>query len=398
MPRIKERNCRRMSAARRDNRLWASRMKDNHLLAARMKNNRLFAARMKENRLLAARMANIKSTVDHRNENRCRSMLRSNAGKRKQDLVVISEENQALYQRLLSRKSVYSRDSMLGDWIKTEYLMAHLARYPREQAAKQRLERKEKKVTFDKQDQGKATTGRSKEIPRDQSIAGKRKQDLVAIGGKNQAVHPGFVPRKSVYSRERFLAEWKKMEPLRQHLARFPREQTPKQRLERKERKMSFDKQDQSSSKATTGRSKEIPRDHLSTGKKKQDLVIGGKNQGMYQRRLAVQSSYSRERFLTEWMKMEPLRQHMTRFPKKQAPKQPIYQKRLPHKSEFAREHWLKEWKKMVAVRNHLDRYPRQPATKQKPQRKEKMVTVDKQDQPSSKATTGRSKKLPGSK
>uniref|UniRef100_A0A087YGJ1 Uncharacterized protein n=1 Tax=Poecilia formosa TaxID=48698 RepID=A0A087YGJ1_POEFO len=89
---------------------------------------------MKDNRLLASRMANIKGTVDHRNEYRRKSL---NAGKRKQDLMVISEGNQAMYQRLLSRKSVYSREHWLGDWEKTERLLKHMSRYPKEQAAKQ---------------------------------------------------------------------------------------------------------------------------------------------------------------------------------------------------------------------------------------------------------------------
>ncbi|XP_014834978.1 PREDICTED: uncharacterized protein LOC106912695 [Poecilia mexicana] len=147
----------RLSAARRDNRL----------LVSRMKNNRLLVSRMKNNRLLASRMANIKGTVDHRNEYRRKSL---NAGKRKQDLMVISEGNQAMYQRLLSRKSVYSREHWLGDWEKTERLLKHMSRYPKEQAAKQRLENKKKMVTFNKQDQSsnKSTTDRSKDIPGDQ--------------------------------------------------------------------------------------------------------------------------------------------------------------------------------------------------------------------------------------
>uniref|UniRef100_A0A3B5L4A2 Uncharacterized protein n=1 Tax=Xiphophorus couchianus TaxID=32473 RepID=A0A3B5L4A2_9TELE len=64
-------------------------------------------------------------------------ILSMNTRKRKQDLMVISEENQAMYQRILSRKSVYCREHFLGDWMKTKILRQHLSRYPREQATKQ---------------------------------------------------------------------------------------------------------------------------------------------------------------------------------------------------------------------------------------------------------------------
>ncbi|XP_027888815.1 uncharacterized protein LOC114154166 isoform X3 [Xiphophorus couchianus] len=324
------------------------RLQDRRLSAAR-RDNCLLASRMRDDRLLASRMANIKSTVNDRNEYYFKSM---NTRKRKQDLMVISEENQAMYQRILSRKSVYCREHFLGDWMKTKILRQHLSRYPREQATKQRLERKEKMVTFDKQDQSssKSTTGRTKEIPRDHLIAGKRNQDLVVVGWQNQAMYQRRPTYKSEFSREQLLRDWKKKQLLRQHLSRYAREQATKQRLERKEKMVTFDKQDQSSSKSTTGRSKEIPRDHLNAGKRKQDLVfIGGQNKAMYQRR-------------------------------------------PPYKSEFSREHWLPEWKKTELLRQHLSRYAREQATKQRLERKEKMVTFDKKDQSSSKSTTGRSK------
>uniref|UniRef100_A0A3B3XPV3 Uncharacterized protein n=1 Tax=Poecilia mexicana TaxID=48701 RepID=A0A3B3XPV3_9TELE len=107
---------------------WEFRRYSTHL----HKDERLSAAR-RDNRLLVSRMKNNR-TVDHRNEYRRKSL---NAGKRKQDLMVISEGNQAMYQRLLSRKSVYSREHWLGDWEKTERLLKHMSRYPKEQAAKQ---------------------------------------------------------------------------------------------------------------------------------------------------------------------------------------------------------------------------------------------------------------------
>ncbi|XP_016522026.1 uncharacterized protein LOC103131278 isoform X2 [Poecilia formosa] len=331
----------RLSAARRDNRL----------LVSRMKNNRLLASRMKDNRLLASRMANIKGTVDHRNEYRRKSL---NAGKRKQDLMVISEGNQAMYQRLLSRKSVYSREHWLGDWEKTERLLKHMSRYPKEQAAKQRLEKKKKMVTFNKQDQSssKSTTDRSKDIPGDHSNAGKRKQDLVIISEQNQAMYQRLASRKSVYSRENWLGHWEKTDRLLQHMSRYPREQPTKQRLERKEKMVTFDKQDQSSSKSTTGRSKDVPGDHSNAGKREQK-DIAGQNQAMYQRLAS-------------------------------------------HQSVFSREHWLGDWEKTERLLQHMSRYPKVQPTKQRLERKEKMVTFDKQDQSSSKSTTGRSKDVPG--
>ncbi|XP_023180513.1 uncharacterized protein LOC111605839 isoform X1 [Xiphophorus maculatus] len=418
------------------------RLQDRRLSAAR-RDNCLLASRMRDDRLLASRMANIKSTVNDRNEYYFKSM---NTRKRKQDLMVISEENQAMYQRILSRKSVYCREHFLGDWMKTKILRQHLSRYPREQATQQRLERKEKMVTFDKQDQSssKSTTGRTKEIPRDHLNAGKRKQDIVAIGGQNKAMYQRLTPQKSVFSRELWLGEWKKTEILRQHLSRYPREQATKQRLERKEKMVTFDKKDQSSSKSTTGRTKEIPRDHLIAGKRKQDLVVvGWQNQAMYRRRPTYKSEFSREQLLRDWKKKQLLRQHLSRYTREQATKQRLerkekmvtfdkkdqsssksttgrskeiprdhlnagkrkqdlvfiggqnqamYRRRPPYKSEFSREHWLPEWKKTELLRQHLSRYAREQATKQRLERKEKMVTFDKKDQSSSKSTTGRSK------
>uniref|UniRef100_A0A3B5Q350 Uncharacterized LOC111605839 n=1 Tax=Xiphophorus maculatus TaxID=8083 RepID=A0A3B5Q350_XIPMA len=203
------------------------RLQDRRLSAAR-RDNCLLASRMRDDRLLASRMANIKSTVNDRNEYYFKSM---NTRKRKQDLMVISEENQAMYQRILSRKSVYCREHFLGDWMKTKILRQHLSRYPREQATQQRLERKEKMVTFDKQDQSssKSTTGRTKEIPRDHLIAGKRKQDLVVVGWQNQAMYRRRPTYKSEFSREQLLRDWKKKQLLRQHLSRYTREQATKQ-------------------------------------------------------------------------------------------------------------------------------------------------------------------------
>ncbi|XP_043979996.1 uncharacterized protein si:ch211-284k5.2 isoform X2 [Gambusia affinis] len=342
---MKTLQARRLSAAKRDNRAWGSMMEDNRLLASRMKNNRLLATRMKENRRLASRMANVKSAVNHRNEYSCKSL---NESKRKQDLMAISEENQAMYQRLLCRKSVYSRESLLGDWMKTERLLQHLSQFSKEQGAKPKLERKKKMVTFAEEDQSRSTssTERSKEIPDAQLKAGKTKQDLVGIRGKNQAMYQQLVPRKSVFSRENWLGDWKKTEHLLQHMSRYPKKQATKPKLERKEKMVPFDK-------STTERSKEIPRDKLKAGKTKQDLVgIRGKNQAMYQRR-------------------------------------------VPRKSVFSRENWLGDWMKTERVLQHMSRNPKKQATKPKLERKKKLVAFDKQDQSTSKSTTERSKDIP---
>uniref|UniRef100_A0A3P8X2R5 Si:ch211-284k5.2 n=1 Tax=Cynoglossus semilaevis TaxID=244447 RepID=A0A3P8X2R5_CYNSE len=80
----------------------------------------------RDNRLLSSRLANIVSShglVDHRNH--------LNADKRRAELVLVRRQNQAIYQRLLSRQSEYRRQTWLDDWQKAERRRESISQYPR---------------------------------------------------------------------------------------------------------------------------------------------------------------------------------------------------------------------------------------------------------------------------
>ncbi|KAM9352411.1 sperm axonemal maintenance protein CFAP97D1 [Symphorus nematophorus] len=96
----------------------------------------------RDNRLLASKLADIvcsKGLVDHRNPYHLRSL---NADKRREELLLLSRQNQAIYQRITSRQSEYHRQLWLDDWQRTERRLDDISRYPRGLAQKQRTHRK----------------------------------------------------------------------------------------------------------------------------------------------------------------------------------------------------------------------------------------------------------------
>ncbi|XP_058500853.1 uncharacterized protein si:ch211-284k5.2 isoform X1 [Solea solea] len=98
----------------------------------------------RDNRLLASRLTSIvssKGLVDQHNQYHLRSL---NIDKRREELLLISRQNQAIYQRLTSRQSEYRRQLWLDDWERAERLRDNIAQYPRGLADKQRSNRKVK--------------------------------------------------------------------------------------------------------------------------------------------------------------------------------------------------------------------------------------------------------------
>ncbi|XP_036963283.1 uncharacterized protein CFAP97D2 [Acanthopagrus latus] len=98
----------------------------------------------RDNRLLASKLADIvcsKGLVDHRNQYHLRSL---NADKRREELLLVSRQNQAIYQRITSRQSEYRRQLWLDDWERAERRRDDISRYPRGLAQKQKSHRKVK--------------------------------------------------------------------------------------------------------------------------------------------------------------------------------------------------------------------------------------------------------------
>ncbi|XP_044049574.1 uncharacterized protein CFAP97D2 isoform X1 [Siniperca chuatsi] len=98
----------------------------------------------RDNRLLASRLADIvcsKGLVDHRNQYHLRSL---NADKRREELRLVSRQNQAIYQRITSRQSEYRRQLWLDDWERAERRRDEISRYSRGLADNQRSHRKVK--------------------------------------------------------------------------------------------------------------------------------------------------------------------------------------------------------------------------------------------------------------
>ncbi|XP_066523104.1 sperm axonemal maintenance protein CFAP97D1 [Hoplias malabaricus] len=91
----------------------------------------------RDNLSLASRLAGIehsKGLVDHRNEYPERSL---NAGRRRQELLQVTRENLAIYQRITARKSEYRRELWEEDWERVERRRDDIAQYPRGVANKQ---------------------------------------------------------------------------------------------------------------------------------------------------------------------------------------------------------------------------------------------------------------------
>ncbi|XP_049929816.1 uncharacterized protein CFAP97D2 [Epinephelus moara] len=98
----------------------------------------------RDNRLLASKLANIvcsKGLVDHHNQYHLRSL---NAEKRREELLQVSRQNQAIYQRITSRQSEHRRQLWLDDWERAERRRNDISRYPQGLGEKQRSHRKVK--------------------------------------------------------------------------------------------------------------------------------------------------------------------------------------------------------------------------------------------------------------
>ncbi|XP_069384526.1 uncharacterized protein CFAP97D2 [Paralichthys olivaceus] len=113
----------------------------------------------RNNRLLASRLADIvcsKGLVDNHNQYHLRSL---NADKRREELLLVSRQNQAIYQRITSRQSEYRRQLWLDDWERAEHRRENISQFPRGLAEKQRSNRK---VTFTAVQDGERSPGCSK--------------------------------------------------------------------------------------------------------------------------------------------------------------------------------------------------------------------------------------------
>ncbi|XP_051548612.1 uncharacterized protein si:ch211-284k5.2 [Myxocyprinus asiaticus] len=92
----------------------------------------------RDNNLLAGRLATItrsKGLVDHQNDY---SEYSLNAEKRREELLQVTKENLAIYQRITARKSEYRRELWEEDWEKVERRRDDIARYPRGVTNKQK--------------------------------------------------------------------------------------------------------------------------------------------------------------------------------------------------------------------------------------------------------------------
>ncbi|KAF7642908.1 hypothetical protein LDENG_00248290 [Lucifuga dentata] len=107
----------------------------------------------RDNHLLASKLAKIvcsKGLVDHRNQYHLRSL---NAEKRREELLLISHQNQAIYQRITSRQSEYSPQIWLDDWERAEQRRNNITRFPRGLTGKHRSGRKVKFAAEESSDQ-----------------------------------------------------------------------------------------------------------------------------------------------------------------------------------------------------------------------------------------------------
>ncbi|XP_076860715.1 sperm axonemal maintenance protein CFAP97D1 [Brachyhypopomus gauderio] len=95
----------------------------------------------RDNQLLASRLAGIghsKGLIDHRNDYSDHSL---NSERRREGLLQVTRQNQAIYQRITARTSEYRRELWEEDWERVEQRRDDIARYPRGVAHKQRLKK-----------------------------------------------------------------------------------------------------------------------------------------------------------------------------------------------------------------------------------------------------------------
>lgn len=59
------------------------------------------------------------------------SLLSLNAGKRKEELLLVGSQNHAIYQRITGRQSEYRRQLWLDEWERAERRRRNVSRYPR---------------------------------------------------------------------------------------------------------------------------------------------------------------------------------------------------------------------------------------------------------------------------
>ncbi|KAI1904395.1 hypothetical protein AGOR_G00005200 [Albula goreensis] len=98
----------------------------------------------RDNHLLSSKLADImrsKGLVDHRNDYPERSL---NSEKRREELLQVTRQNQAILQRITARKSEYQRRAWEEDWEKAERRRDDIARYPRGVSNQQRTKKKVK--------------------------------------------------------------------------------------------------------------------------------------------------------------------------------------------------------------------------------------------------------------
>ncbi|XP_053282292.1 uncharacterized protein CFAP97D2 [Pleuronectes platessa] len=100
----------------------------------------------RDNRLLSSRLADIvcsKGLVDHHNHSHqtdyCFHLVSFslNADKRREELLLVSRQNQAIYQRITSRQSEYRRQLWLDDWERAACRQQNISQFPRGLTEKQ---------------------------------------------------------------------------------------------------------------------------------------------------------------------------------------------------------------------------------------------------------------------
>ncbi|XP_029908683.1 uncharacterized protein CFAP97D2 [Myripristis murdjan] len=107
----------------------------------------------RDNRFLASKLAEIARSpglVDHRNPYQQRSL---NSDKRREEFLLVSRQNQAIFQRITARQSDYRHQLWLDDWERTERRRNDIARFPRGLPRKQKSERKVKFASAESNEQ-----------------------------------------------------------------------------------------------------------------------------------------------------------------------------------------------------------------------------------------------------
>ncbi|KAG1957586.1 hypothetical protein F2P79_007570 [Pimephales promelas] len=275
-----------------------------------------------------------KGLVDNRNH---RPQLSVNTQRKKEELLQLTQGKQWTNQPIMTQESDHRRDRKM---VSSPMKKQQSTLLPMRDWEEQRQENMHQQMLM--KAKAAVDTKGPKTFPH---ITGNRKkvqlQKESKIAEENQQNRQRILMLESDFRRERWEAEWGKVQQWRDHCRRFPRGETNKQDLssmkpstllpmrdweEQRQENMHQQKLMKAKAAVDTKGPKTFP--HITGNRKKVQLQkekkIAEENQQNRQRILMLESDFRRERWEAEWGKVQQWRDHCRRFPRGETNKQDL--------------------------------------------------------------------------